>query len=50
MDTRRLPVRNFFECFPTIPFHRVGHRGLIDVFPQWLAPDANVLKAMVSFE
>ena len=30
--------------------HRVGHRGLIDVFPQWLAPDANVLKAMVSFD
>jgi 2-desacetyl-2-hydroxyethyl bacteriochlorophyllide A dehydrogenase len=30
--------------------HRVNHRGLIDIFPQWLAPDANVLKAMVSFE
>jgi 2-desacetyl-2-hydroxyethyl bacteriochlorophyllide A dehydrogenase len=30
--------------------HRVGHRGLIDIFPQWLLPDANVLKAMVSFE
>jgi 2-desacetyl-2-hydroxyethyl bacteriochlorophyllide A dehydrogenase len=30
--------------------HRVGHRGLIDIFPQWLAPDANVLKAMVSFD
>jgi 2-desacetyl-2-hydroxyethyl bacteriochlorophyllide A dehydrogenase len=30
--------------------HRVGHRGLIDVFPKWLAPDANVLKAMVSFD
>jgi threonine dehydrogenase-like Zn-dependent dehydrogenase len=30
--------------------HRVGHRGLIDVFPQWLSPGANVLKAMVSFE
>jgi 2-desacetyl-2-hydroxyethyl bacteriochlorophyllide A dehydrogenase len=30
--------------------HRVGHRGLTDVFPKWLAPDANVLKAMVSFD
>ena len=30
--------------------HRVGHRGLIDIFPQWLAPEANVLKAMVSFD
>jgi 2-desacetyl-2-hydroxyethyl bacteriochlorophyllide A dehydrogenase len=30
--------------------HRVGHRGLIDVFPQWLTPEANVLKAMVSFD
>ena len=30
--------------------HRVGHRGLIDVFPKWLAPEANVLKAMVTFD
>jgi threonine dehydrogenase-like Zn-dependent dehydrogenase len=30
--------------------HRVGHRGLIDVFPKWLAPEANVLKAIVSFD
>jgi 2-desacetyl-2-hydroxyethyl bacteriochlorophyllide A dehydrogenase len=30
--------------------HRAGHRGLIDIFPRWLAPDANVLKAMVSFD
>jgi 2-desacetyl-2-hydroxyethyl bacteriochlorophyllide A dehydrogenase len=30
--------------------HRAPHRQLIDVFPQWLAPEANVLKAMVSFD
>ena len=29
--------------------HRVAHTQLIDIFPQWLAPEANVLKAMVSF-
>jgi 2-desacetyl-2-hydroxyethyl bacteriochlorophyllide A dehydrogenase len=29
--------------------HRARHDQLIDVFPQWLAPESNVLKAMVSF-
>ena len=29
--------------------HRAAHTQLVDIFPQWLAPDANVLKAMVSF-
>ena len=30
--------------------HRAAHQQLIDIFPQWLAPDANVLKAMVRFD
>lgn len=29
--------------------HRAGYRDLLDVFPKWLEPQANVLKAMVSF-
>src|SRR5439155_18101621 len=29
--------------------HRAGYRDLLDVFPKWLEPDANVLTAMVSF-
>jgi 2-desacetyl-2-hydroxyethyl bacteriochlorophyllide A dehydrogenase len=29
--------------------HRAAHDRLIEVFPQWLAPEANVLKAMVGF-
>jgi len=30
--------------------HRAAHHQLIEIFPQWLAPDANVLKAMVRFD
>jgi 2-desacetyl-2-hydroxyethyl bacteriochlorophyllide A dehydrogenase len=29
--------------------HRASYDQLTDVFPQWLAPESNVLKAMVSF-
>ena len=29
--------------------HRADYRELLEVFPKWLSPEANVLKAMVSF-
>ena len=29
--------------------HRASWRKMIDVFPQWLAPDSGVIKAMVEF-